>query len=240
MHAVADGRARIGEVTDEHPEYPLVCPGVERELTKRAPRDAAGGAVVGPVERRAGHRIDERKGRDARDDKAAGDLGIRIGVGVVLDQQIDVRGDRCLGVGEGTRGVAGIVEIYHVDWQTTRRQFEAASQLGSREAEPVQRHTWRLIEIGERDTKTLRLGPCGTETACKQSGQQWPAPQHRPRRSLLNRLDVDEGAGQADRLGHRHRQEERGPVLALTTGRPAGLGHENPSDSRHLFEFGQA
>ena len=40
-----------------------------------------------------------------------------------LDQQIDVRGDRCLGVGDGTRGVAGIVEIYHVDWQATRRQF---------------------------------------------------------------------------------------------------------------------
>jgi hypothetical protein len=41
-------------------------------------------------------------------------------------------------------------------------------------------------------------------------------------------------------LGTAIDREERGPVLAMTTGRPAGLGHENPSDSRHLFEFGQA
>ena len=84
-------------------------------------------------------------------------------------------------------------------------------------------HVDLLIEIGERDTKTLRLGPCGTETACKQSGQQWPAPQHRPRRhALLNRLDVDEGAGQADRLGHRHRQGRTWP----------GVGHDHWAASR--------
>jgi hypothetical protein len=48
MHAVADGRARIGEVTDEHPEYPLVCPGVERELTKARPEMRPAAPLSGP------------------------------------------------------------------------------------------------------------------------------------------------------------------------------------------------
>ena len=65
----------------------LVRPGFSREITERASGDAAGGAVVGSVERRAGQRIDQRQGRDRGGGKAAGDLGIRVGVGIVFDQQ---------------------------------------------------------------------------------------------------------------------------------------------------------
>jgi hypothetical protein len=46
LHAIADGWARLGKVTDEYPEYLLVRPVFSRESTKSAPGDAAGGAVI--------------------------------------------------------------------------------------------------------------------------------------------------------------------------------------------------
>ena len=174
------GGAGIGEVADQHPEHLLVRPGFSRETTERAPGDAAGGAVVGSVERRAGQRIDQRQGRDAGGGEAAGDLGVRIGIGVVFDQQVDFGGDRRLGIGDGAGGVAGIVEIEHVDRQGARRQLEAAPHIGAGEAEPLERHPRRLVEIGERDAEAPRLGPRGAEAAGEQSGQERPAPQHRP------------------------------------------------------------
>jgi hypothetical protein len=84
-HAIADGGARLGEVTDQHPEYVLVRPGFSREGTKSTPGDAAGGTVVGSVERCTGQRIDQREGWDGGGDEAAGDLGIRLGIGVIFD-----------------------------------------------------------------------------------------------------------------------------------------------------------
>ena len=180
----ADGGARIGEVTDQHPAHLLVRPGFSREITKSAPGDAAGGAIVGPVERRAGQRIDQRQRRDGGGGETAGDLRIGLGIGVVFDQQVDFGGNRRLGIGDGAGGVAGIVEIEHVDRQGARRQLEAAPHIGTGEAEPLQRHTRRLIEIGEGDTVAPRLGPPGprgAEAAGEHSGQEKPAPQHRRR-----------------------------------------------------------
>jgi hypothetical protein len=126
----------------------------------QAPGDAAGGQIVGSIERRAGQRIDQRKRGDTGGCKAVGDLGIRIAVGVIFDQQIDTRGNRCLGIGYGARRVARIVEIHHIDRQRARRKLEAVPQLRAGEAKPLQRHTWRLIEVGEGDTKTPRLSSC--------------------------------------------------------------------------------
>ena len=84
LHALADGGAWIGEVTDQHPAHLLVRPGFSREITERAPGDAARAAIVGPIERRAGQRIDQRQSRDRGGGEAAGDLGVRLGVGVVF------------------------------------------------------------------------------------------------------------------------------------------------------------
>ena len=165
LHAIADRGAGIGEVADEHAEHLLVRPGLPRERTERAPGDAAGGAVVGAVERRAGQRIDQRERGDAGGGEPASDLGVRVGIGVVFDQQIDLRGDRRIGIGDGTGRVAGIVEIKHVDRQRARRQLEAAPHLGAGEAEPFERHARRLVEIGERDAEASRLGPRGAEAA---------------------------------------------------------------------------
>jgi hypothetical protein len=33
LHAIADGWARLGEITDQHPKYLLVWPGFSREST---------------------------------------------------------------------------------------------------------------------------------------------------------------------------------------------------------------
>ena len=112
--------------------------------------------------------------------KADDQLRIRIGIGVIFDQQVDFGGYRRLGIGDGAAGVAGIVEIEHVDRQGARRQFEAAPQIGTGEAEPLQGHTRRLVEIGEGDTVAPRLGPYWAETTGEQCGQKSPAPQHRP------------------------------------------------------------
>ena len=125
-HAISDGGARIGEIADQHLEDLLAWPGFSRESTESAPGDAAGGAVIGAVERRAGQRIDQCQGRNDGGGKAPGDLGIRLGIGVVFDQQVDFGGNRGLGIGDGTGGVAGIVKIEHVDRQGARRQFKAA------------------------------------------------------------------------------------------------------------------
>ena len=145
------------------------------------PGDAAGGAVVGPVERRAGQRIDQRKSRDAGDGKAASDLGIRIGIGVVFDQQVDLSGDSGLGVRNRPGAVAGIVKIEHVDRQGSGRQLETTSQLGTGEAEPLQRYAGGLIEIGESNTEASRLGGlCWAEAAGEQPGEDGPSP-HRCR-----------------------------------------------------------
>ena len=145
-------------------------------VAERAPGDAAGGAVVRPVERRAGQRVDQRQRGDAGGGKAAGDLGIGVGVGVVFDQQVHACGDRRIGIGDGTRRVAGIVEVEHVDRQGARRQLEAAPHIGAGEAEPLERHTRRLVEIGEARCGSAASRPVrGAETAGEQSGQQRPA-----------------------------------------------------------------
>ena len=159
LHAIADGGARLGEIADQHPEHLLVRPGLAREITESTTGDAAGHAVVGSVERRAGQRIDQRDGRDGGCGETAGDLGIRLGIGVVFDQQIDFGGDRRLSIGDGAAGVAGIVEIKHIDRQGASRQFEAAPQIGTGKAEPLQGHSRRLIDIGEGDTEVPGLGP---------------------------------------------------------------------------------
>ena len=101
LHAVLDGGARSGEVADQHPQHLLTRPVFPSKSNKRAPGDLAGGAVVRSIERRAGQRIDERHGRDAGGGEAAGDLGIRIGLGVAFDQQVDFCGNRGLGIGDG-------------------------------------------------------------------------------------------------------------------------------------------
>ena len=64
--------------------------------------------------------------------RLSSDLRIRIGVGIVFDQQIDSRGDRRVGIGDGAVGISGIVEIQHVDRQGACRQLETAPQLQRR------------------------------------------------------------------------------------------------------------
>jgi hypothetical protein len=54
--------------------------------------------------------------------------------------------------------VARVVEIHHVHGQLARRCLEAAPHVGANESEPVQRYAGCLIEIGERDPITSRLG----------------------------------------------------------------------------------
>ena len=71
--------------------------------------------------------MDKREDGDAGGGEPACDLGVRIGVCVVLDQQIDTGRDRRIGVGNRTGGIAGIVEIEHVDRQGARRHLEAAA-----------------------------------------------------------------------------------------------------------------
>ena len=119
----------------------------------------AGGAVVGSVERRAGQRIDQRQGRDGGGGETAGDLGVRIGIGVVFDQQVDFGGNRGLGIGDGAGGVAGIVKIEHVDRSGARRQLKAAAHIGTGEAEPLQGHPRRLVEIGEGNPEAPASAP---------------------------------------------------------------------------------
>ena len=79
--------------------------------------------------------------------------------------QVDFGGNRRLGIGDGAGGFAGVVEIDHVDRQGARRQLEAAPQIGTGEAEPLQGYTRRLVEIGEGDSEAPALGPCCAETA---------------------------------------------------------------------------
>ena len=74
--------AGIGEITDEHAKYLPVRQGLARAAAESAAGDAAGGAIVGLEQRRAGQRVDKRQRGDAGGTKAAGDLGIGIGIGV--------------------------------------------------------------------------------------------------------------------------------------------------------------
>src|SRR5438105_1481501 len=144
--------------------------------------------------------MNQGEGRDGCGGEAAGDFGVRIGVAIVFNQQVDRGGNRRLRVRNGSGGVPRIIEIQHLDGQSACSQLETTPQLSACEAQTLQCHTRCLIEIGESDTKASALSPGTTEATDEQSGQENPSPKRRPLHVLLNRLNVDEGAGQTDRL----------------------------------------
>ena len=82
------------------------------------------------------------------------DLGVGFGVGIVFDQQIDVRGDRRVGIGNGAGRIAGVVVEHHVDRQGAGSKLEAAPHLGAGEAKALQRHARCLVEIREARSDT--------------------------------------------------------------------------------------
>ncbi len=65
--------------------------------------------------------------------ETACDLGVGFGVGIVFDQQIDVRGDRRVGIGNGAGRIAGIVDRYTMSIGKAR----AASSKLRRTSAPV-------------------------------------------------------------------------------------------------------
>ena len=84
--------------------------------------------------------------------------------------------DGRIGISDGTRRVAGIVEAKQVDRQRAGREFEAAPHLGAGEAETLESDAGRLVQIGEADTPRSRLGHAWADAgAAKQSSQQRPA-----------------------------------------------------------------
>ena len=172
LHALADRGTGIGEIADEHADHLLTGPGLHRERAERAPGDAPGGAVVGSVERRSGERVNEGKTRNGCSRETAGDLCIRLSIGVVLDQQVDLGSDRRFRVRDGSRRIADIIEIEHIDRQRARRQLETAPDLGTGKAETLQRHTGGFVEIRQGDPKPPPLSPRRTNAASQQSAKK--------------------------------------------------------------------
>ena len=102
MHAVGDALHAIAESAGPgSARSPISTPITgspgqvsTRELAKSAPCDAPGRPVIGSVERRSGQWVNQASpGMDAAERRRR-DLGIRIGIVVVLDKEVDLGSDR--------------------------------------------------------------------------------------------------------------------------------------------------
>src|SRR3954465_10038295 len=106
LHAVPNGGSGISEIADQHPDHRLAGPSLYRELAKSVPCDAPGRPVIGSVERRSGQWVNQSEPWNGCSREAARYLAIRIGIVVVLDEEVDLGSDPSVCIRDGTRRIA--------------------------------------------------------------------------------------------------------------------------------------